>query len=309
MHPIVARGLSRAFGELMAVQGLDLEVPAGEIFGLVGPDGAGKTTTMRLLASILEPSGGEAWVAGFHIVKQAEAVKEKIGYLGQRFGLYPDLTVQENIHFFADLYGVSRRHRQERMEGLLAFSGLGPFRRRKAAHLSGGMRQKLALACALIHTPRVLLLDEPTSGLDPVSRRDLWRLLHQLRREEVTILISTAYLEEAERCGRVGLMHRGRLLASGRPEQIKGMVRGAILEIRPSHPWQAFQILREKLAPAPVSLCGERIHVSSSDPVGASQQIRKSLEGTGMETGEIREVSPTLEDVFVSVLASPGEVR
>ena len=215
MPAIEAVALTKSFDSLTAVDQLNLTVEEGEIFGLVGPDGAGKTTTMRLLTSIMEPTSGEAWVAGHNVVREAEAVKEEIGYMSQRFGLYPDLTVMENLEFYADIYGVPKEGRGQKIERLLSFSNMTPFKKRQAGRLSGGMKQKLGLACALIHTPKVLFLDEPTNGVDPVSRRDFWRILYQLLRERVTIFVSTAYLDEAERCGRVGLMHRGKLLAIG----------------------------------------------------------------------------------------------
>ncbi|PKN41565.1 MAG: multidrug ABC transporter ATP-binding protein [Deltaproteobacteria bacterium HGW-Deltaproteobacteria-17] len=220
MPAIRADGLTRRFDDLVAVDDLALSVEEGEIFGLVGPDGAGKTTAMRLLTGILEPSAGDGWVAGHHVWHEAEAVKEDIAYMSQRFGLYPDLTVMENIDFYADIYGVPRKGRAERVEELLAFSNLTPFKKRHAGKLSGGMKQKLGLACALVHTPKVLFLDEPTNGVDPVSRRDFWRILYQLLREKVTIFVSTAYLDEAERCARVHLLDAGRLLASGEPRAV-----------------------------------------------------------------------------------------
>jgi len=213
---IRAEGLTRRFGDLVAVAGLTLEVRPREIVGLVGPDGAGKTTTLRMLAGILDPTEGEAWVAGFSVRTDAARVKDNLAYMSQRFALYPDLTVDENMAFYADLYGVPRRGREERIERLLNFSYMHPFRKRRAGALSGGMKQKLQLMCALIHTPRVLLLDEPTNGVDPVSRRDFWRILYRLLKEDVAILVTTAYLDEAERCNRLGLLHEGRLLATGR---------------------------------------------------------------------------------------------
>ena len=206
---IRAEHLTKRFDDLAAIDDLSLAVEEGEIFGLVGPDGAGKTTTMRLLTSIMDPDGGEAWVAGHHVVREAEAVKAEIGYMSQRFGLYADLTVMENLDFYADIYNVPRKGRDERIQRLLAFSNLTPFKRRLAGNLSGGMKQKLGLACTLVHTPRVLFLDEPTNGVDPVSRRDFWRILYQLLREKVTIFVSTAYLDEAERCNRLALIHQG----------------------------------------------------------------------------------------------------
>ena len=196
----------------------------------------------------MEPTSGEAWVAGCHIVREAERIKENIGYMSQRFGLYPDLTVMENIDFYADIYSEPRRGRQEKIDRLLAFSNLTPFKRRLAGNLSGGMKQKLGLACALIHTPKVLFLDEPTNGVDPVSRRDFWRILYQLLREKVTIFVSTAYLDEAERCNRVGLIHHGRLLACGTPGEVKQLMRGTILEIRADQPRQAAAVLKRAIA-------------------------------------------------------------
>jgi ABC-2 type transport system ATP-binding protein len=221
MITIKSENLTRKFGTLTALEGLNLEVEEGEIFGLVGPDGAGKTTTMRLLTGILDPTEGQAWVCDKHTMKEAEALKENIAYMSQRFGLYEELTVLENINFYADVYGVAKEKRPEAIEKFLGFSGLLPFKERLAGKLSGGMKQKLGLACALIHTPRVLFLDEPTNGVDPVSRRDFWNILYDLLKEKVTIFCSTCYLDEAERCGRVGLMHKGNLLRCESPDTIK----------------------------------------------------------------------------------------
>jgi len=230
MVTIKAASLTRKFGELVAVNNLSIQIEEGEIFGLVGPDGAGKTTTMRLLTGILEPTGGDAWVCENHIVKQSEVLKERIAYMSQRFGLYEDLTVIENIHFYADIYCVPSKLRPARIKRLFEFSGLEPFKKRLARNLSGGMKQKLGLACALIHTPKVLFLDEPTNGVDPVSRRDFWRILYQLLKEKVTILFSTCYLDEAERCNRVGLIHKGRLLRCDVPANIKKQTHSESME-------------------------------------------------------------------------------
>ncbi len=282
---------------------LDVAVEAGEIFGLVGPDGAGKTTTMRLLTSVLDPTGGDAWVAGHHTVREAEAVKESIGYMSQRFGLYLDLTVMENINFYADIFGVGRRERRTTTERLLDFTNLTAFKKRPAGKLSGGMKQKLGLACALIHTPRVLFLDEPTSGVDPVSRRDFWRILYQLLRDQVTIFISTAYLDEAERCNRVGLIDRGRLLATGTPEELKEMMEGTILEVRCSQPRRGRALLQERLQADRVGLFGDRIHIVTQDEEKASSLSREVLTGAGIEVTAMRPVEPALEDVFISILA------
>ena len=221
MQAIKTSNLTRKFGDNTAVNNLNLTVEEGEIFGLVGPDGAGKTTTMRLLTGILDPTEGEGWVVGKHIVNDAESLKENIAYMSQRFGLYEDLTVMENINFYADVFCVSGKDRASKIEQLLGFSNLTPFKDRLAGKLSGGMKQKLGLSCALIHTPRVLFLDEPTNGVDPVSRRDFWKILYQLLKEKVTIFISTSYLDEAERCGRVALIHKGSILKCDDPAAIK----------------------------------------------------------------------------------------
>ena len=303
---IRTQALTKRFGDArngytIAVDGLTLTVGEGEIFGLVGPDGAGKTTTMRLLTSIMEPTSGDAWVAGYHVVKDAEAIKEQIGYVSQRFGLYADLTVMENINFYADIYGVPRQGRREKIDRLLEFSNMAPFRKRLAGNLSGGMKQKLGLACALIHTPRIFFLDEPTIGVDPVSRRDFWRILYQLVHEKVTIFVSTSYLDEAERCNRLGLLERGRLLAYGSPDEVKQMLRGIIIEIRPSDARKAAGVLRSKLPPDTVGLFGDRVHVMAPD-AGMVGEIKALLAGAGLKILGIRIIEPGLEDVFVSVV-------
>ncbi|MCF6153949.1 MAG: ABC transporter ATP-binding protein [Candidatus Brocadia sp.] len=303
MDAIRIEALTKSFNDLSAVNNLTLTVAEGEIFGLVGPDGAGKTTTMRLLSAIMEPTSGDAWVAGHHIVKEAEEIKEEIGYMSQRFGLYPDLTVMENIHFYADIYGVPRKDRGEKIDRLLAFSNLTPFRKRLAGNLSGGMKQKLGLVCALIHTPRVLFLDEPINGVDPVSRRDFWRILYQLLREKVTIFVSTAYLDEAERCNRVGLIHKGKLLACGTPDEVKELMQGTILEIRSPEPRKAASLLRDRLEADSVGLFGDRIHAVTRNPEKTALQVEEILVGASLKLVEVRIVEPTLEDVFVSVLA------
>ena len=304
MSAIRSTGLRRTFDDLVAVEGLNLDIAAGEIFGLVGPDGAGKTTTMRMLTGILPPTGGAAEVAGFDVVRHAERLKEHIGYMSQRFGLYPDLTVMENIEFYADIYGVPARGRVEKIDRLLSFSNLTPFKQRLAGNLSGGMKQKLGLACALIHTPRVLFLDEPTNGVDPVSRRDFWRILYQLVREGVTIFVSTAYLDEAERCNRLALLHQGRLLGLGTPDEVKAMMPGALLEVRTAAPRRTASLLRAHLAGASVGLFGDRVHVAVRDTAAAESAIRRLVAAAGFESLAIRPIEPSLEDVFVSVLAA-----
>lgn len=307
MPIIQASQLRRAFGDVVAVDTLDLAVAEGEIFGLVGPDGAGKTTTMRMLTGILRPTTGSAQVDGCDVVRDAERLKERIGYMSQRFGLYPDLTVAENIDFYADIYGVPARGRAERTEQLLGFSNLTPFKHRLAGALSGGMKQKLGLACALIHTPRVLFLDEPTNGVDPVSRRDFWRILYQLVRDGVTIFVSTAYLDEAERCNRLALLHQGRLVGLGTPAEVKAMMPGTLLELRTSGPRRTAAALREAMPEARVGLFGDRVHLSVRDADGIEARIRATLAARQLELQSIRPVEPTLEDVFVAVIAAPSD--
>jgi len=304
MQAVRTQALSRRFGDLAALDQLTLAVAEGEIFGLVGPDGAGKTTTMRLLTGILEPSSGEAWIDGLHAVRDAVAIKHRIGYMAQRFGLYPDLTVQENIDFYADLYEVPKSGRNDRLERLLAFSNLTPFRRRLAGNLSGGMKQKLGLACALIHTPRVLFLDEPTNGVDPVSRRDFWRILYQLQQERVTIFVSTAYLDEAERCNRIGLLHQGRLLACDTVDGVKDLLQGSLLEVRCDTPRRAALLLRSADLGS-VALFGDRLHVLVEDADRGRLAVAAALRAGGIACHDLRVIEPTLEDVFTSAL--PGD--
>ncbi len=302
MEAIRTVELCRTFGDVAAVDRVTVSVAPGEIFGLVGPDGAGKTTLMRLLAGILGPTGGDAWVTGRSVRTEAGAIHREIGYMSQRFGLYADLSVLENIRFYADLYGVPGRGRMERIDGLLEFGGLGPFRRRLAGALSGGMKQKLGLACALVHTPKVLLLDEPTNGVDPVSRRDFWRILYRLLAEKVTIFMSTAYLDEAERFRRLALLHRGRLLSVGTPDEIKALFPGAVLEVRSDDSRGAAAALRRVLPGASVGLFGDRVHVGTRAPREAIPDAERALRDAGIAFAPILAVEPSLEDVFVSVL-------
>ncbi len=303
MDAIKTDNLTKRFGNLVAVDGLDLAVAQGELFGLIGSDGAGKTTIMRMLAGIMNPSSGAAWVMGRQTVSEAEALKEDIGYMSQRFGLYPDLTVLENLHFYADIFGLPKKGREERVDRLLSFSNLAPFRKRRAGNLSGGMKQKLGLACALIHTPKVLLLDEPTNGVDPVSRQEFWRILHQLLKEGVTIFVATAYLDEADRCHRVGLIHNGKLLACDRPDRLRGLMKESLLEITTDKVRATALLLREKLPGASVGLFGDRLHLVTDDPARGTDQVTEIMKHAGIELRGIRQIEPSLEDVFVSVLS------
>jgi drug efflux transport system ATP-binding protein len=304
MDAITTHNLTRCFGDNIAVNGVDLTVAQGELFGLVGSDGAGKTTIMRMLTGIMDPTSGSASVTGRDTVQEAEALKEEIGYMSQRFGLYPDLTVLENIHFYADIYGIPGKGRRERIDSLLSFSGLAPFKKRQAGNLSGGMKQKLGLACALIHTPRVLFLDEPTNGVDPVSRREFWRILYRLLKEGTTIFVATAYLDEADRCHRVGLIHKGKLLACDRPDRLRGLMQGTILEIRTDNLRATARLLREKLPAASVGLFGDRLHLVTNDPDSGEKIVADALNKEAIALIGIRQIEPSLEDVFVSVMGN-----
>jgi ABC-2 type transport system ATP-binding protein len=293
--------LTKSFGDNVAVDHLNLDVCRGELFGLVGPDGAGKTTTMRLLASIMEPSSGEAFVAGYSILTEGEQIKDRIGYMSQRFGLYEDLTVMENILFYADLYDVASRERPARIDRLLSFSNLTPFRDRLAGKLSGGMKQKLGLACALIHTPEVLFLDEPTNGVDPVSRRDFWRILYDLLKEKVTIFVSTSYLDEAERCSRIGLMYRGQLLIKDEPLNVKKSLPCSMIEVWCDDSRRAAEVIKETAGVIKVNVYGDRLHIAveQKETVSAiTEQLRKE----SITVKDHREILPSIEDVFIAMV-------
>ncbi len=299
---IRVEGLTRRFGDLVAVDHLDLTVAPGEAFALVGPDGAGKTTTMRLLTGIMDPDEGRAEVLGFDTVAEAERIKEQIGYMPQRFGLYDDLTVAENIAFYADIYQVSRAERDRRMPELLGFANLTPFQARLAGNLSGGMRQKLGLVCALVHRPRLLFLDEPTFGVDPVSRREFWEILYRLLGRGLTIFLSTAYMDEAERAHRVGLIHRGRLLVVDTPKAIKDAFAGELLEVRASDLWEARKVLGDHPLVRQSLAMGDRLMVTVEKAEAAIGPLRQALEGAGLTQVQIAQGIPTLEDLFVQIV-------
>lgn len=298
---IKTSSLSKLFGNNIAVDRLNIDIHKGELYGLVGPDGAGKTTTMRLLAAIMDPTSGDAWVAGHSILTESELIKEKIGYMSQRFGLYEDLTVVENILFYADLYEVPNKERPARIERLLGFSNLTPFKSRLAGKLSGGMKQKLGLSCALIHTPDVLFLDEPTNGVDPVSRRDFWRILYDLLKEGVTILISTAYLDEAERCTRIGLMHKGNILIEDEPKNVRSSLGLPMIEVWSYNARSAVESVRKIGGVRNVSLYGDRLHVTVEKEIAASELIDQ-LRHAGIDVKDFRGILPSLEDVFISMV-------
>lgn len=298
---IQTEDLTKVFAGNVAVDSLNIAVRRGELFGIVGPDGAGKTTIMRLLTAIMKPTSGNARVVGYPIDTEGEMIKEKIGYMSQRFGLYEDLTVAENIHFYADLYGVSRKDREARIDRLLSFSNLSPFQDRLAGNLSGGMKQKLGLACALIHTPEILFLDEPTLGVDPVSRRDFWKILYDLLKESITIFVSTAYLDEAERCTRVGLIYSGKMLLVEEPDKIRKSLPYPVFEIVSSHAKKGKHVIEGMAGVHNSALYGERLHIGVRDQA-VLEAIKKIFVSQGIEVTRIRQVTPSLEDVFITMV-------
>ena len=293
--------MTRRYGTLTAAHDVSFEVQQGEMFGLIGPDGAGKTTTLRVALGLLAPSGGSVRTCGLDPVASADAVSELIGYLSQRFSLYGDLTVDENVAFFAEIHGV--RGWRPRRDALLDMLRLAPFRARLADRLSGGMKQKLALACTLIHTPKLLILDEPTTGVDPVSRRDFWRILARLQREGLTIVLTTPYLDEAERCQRVALMDRGRILTVSAPDALRRETADALVELIARPKRQAVEWLRAQSDIADVESFGERLHVTlrgRGDAEAAGRRLASALAAQGVTVESVRAVPPTLEDVFIS---------
>jgi ABC-2 type transport system ATP-binding protein len=303
---IVAEGVSRRFGRTTAVDHLTLQVRPGEVFGLVGPDGSGKTTLLRMLAGVLDPTEGRAVVAGADVRTQPEFLRQRIGYMPQAFSLYRDLTVRENLRFFAEAYLVPGADLAPRFERLLAFSRLGPFQDTVAEHLSGGMRQKLALAATLIHQPQVLLLDEPTTGVDPVSRREFWNILYELNRRGTTVLIATPYMDEADRCTRVGFIHAGRLLSVDTPVQMKARMQGTVIEVVAEPRRRALAAARSLAAVQTGSVFGDALHLTVADAAAAMPEVRATLEQAGVAVRAMRATPPSLEDVFISLMTRSG---
>jgi ABC-2 type transport system ATP-binding protein len=307
---IKTENLTKRFRDIVAVDGLNLEIKQGRIFGLVGPDGAGKTTTMRLLAAIMDPSEGNATIAGFDLRKQAERIKQHIGYMAQQFALYGDLSVLENLNFFADVYGVRGKQRRERIERLLNFARLTEFTDRRAGRLSGGMKKKLGLACALIHAPDILYLDEPTTGVDPVSRREFWDILANLHVDGTTILVNTPYMDEAERCSRVGLMYSGRLIEQGTPNEIKALIPGELIEFKPEsgQSWgvgllrRASQILSKQEGVLEVQTYGDLVHVFVDNANQRRPQLETVLAAEEITMTNFRQTTPRMEQAFISLI-------
>ncbi len=314
---VVIDNLTRRYGDVVAVNGISLDVQPGEMFGLIGPDGAGKTTTLRVALGLLAPSGGRVLTCGLDPRRQGEALSRKIGYLSQRFSLYGDLTVDENVSFFAAVHGV--RGWRARRDELLDMLRMTPFRKRLADRLSGGMKQKLALACTLVHTPELLVLDEPTTGVDPVSRRDFWKILARLQREGLTLLLTTPYLDEAERCQRVALMDHGRILSLSTPDALRAQGKTAIVEILATPKRQAAEALGRHPEVAEVEAFGERLHatlrnVPAPEGAAAGERLAFYLTGQGITVEEARAMAPSLEDIFIARIheadqAARGEVN
>lgn len=302
-HAVVVTGLTRTFKDIVAVGGLSFSVKKGELFGLLGPDGAGKTTTLRMLAGVLPPTRGDAAVFGTSVARDPEGVKHEIAYMSQRFGLYTDLTVLENITFYADLYRVPKEARPARLERLFAFSGLGPFKDRLAGALSGGMKQKLGLSCALVHQPRLLLLDEPTFGVDPVSRRDLWLIVHDMVGEGTTVIVSTSYMDEAERFDRVALLHKGSFVALDTPDALREGLAWEILVVAVLDLHGARKAALAIPGVLGATAFGETLHLAVTSAEKMAPVVEAALLEAGFEVTGIRAARAGMEDVFMEHMA------
>ncbi len=299
---IETHDLTRTFKTVWAVEALNLSIQPGALFGLVGPDGAGKTTTLRLLAGLLDISSGSATIAGFDLRRQPEAIKPHVGYMAQQFSMYAELSVLENLQFFAEIFDVSPADLKTRTERLLSFAGLTEFKDRRAAHLSGGMQKKLALACTLIHQPEILLLDEPTTGVDPISRREFWDILTELYIGGTTIVVSTPYMDEADRCSQVGLMYAGRMVICDSPQQIRSQLEGDIIELQPEN-WQSAKEIAASLPGVrEVQTYGESLHLLVDSGEKRLPQIRKALKERRLGYHNIRIAPPRMEEAFISLI-------
>ncbi|HEX9691336.1 MAG TPA: ABC transporter ATP-binding protein [Gemmatimonadales bacterium] len=300
---VSARALTRSFGSTLAVDRVSFDVQPGELFGLVGPDGAGKTTTLRMLSGVMRPTSGDATILGVSVTRDPAAAQSHLSYVAQRFGLYGDLTVRENIDFYADLYGVPTADRARRIDRLYAFSGLGPFERRLAGALSGGMKQKLSLCSALIHEPALLVLDEPTFGVDPISRRDLWLIIHEMVARGMTVVVSTAYMDEAERCDRLAMLHHGRLVAADTPAALQRRLEGRLFELHVDRPRAARDILRTATGVRRATLFGDAVHVTLHPGV-AWELLVAQVRDRGVHVGDAGPVEASLEDIFMELGAT-----
>jgi drug efflux transport system ATP-binding protein len=306
---IETQNLTRTFKNVTAVNHVNLQVRRGEIFGLVGPDGAGKTTTIRLLTAILDPSDGWAKVDGFDTVEEPEPIKQRICYMAQRFNLYGDLSVWENLNFFADVFEMTGPERRERIEMLLDFARLNEFRDRRAVQLSGGMQKKLALACTLIHTPDIIFLDEPTTGVDPVSRREFWDILTDLHLQGITLVVSTPYMDEAEHCSRVAMMYQGELVICETPQQIKDRVPGELVALWTAHMRRARALLTGLDGVLELQTYGDQLRLFVEDTNDMIPRIRKTLSDAGIEIIDMRSTQPRMEEAFISLISQQAEKK
>lgn len=301
-YDIETFALRKSFGNILAVDNLDVQVKPGTIFGLIGPDGAGKTTTMRMLTSLISPDSGTGKIGGNDIINDAEKIKLDIGYMPQKFSLYEDLTVIENLIFYADIYQVPKSVREEKFKNLLKFSNLTDHTYKIAGQLSGGMKQKLALSCNLIHTPKYLFLDEPTIGVDPVARRELWKILFELRDEGVTIFVSTPYMDEAERCDEVGLINKGRIVKKDTPHRVVEGFEKHIIEIYSKENYKAKEFCSSLDYIEDVYLLGEELHIVVDDYETTKEKIIKDFKENNIDLSSIERVNPSFEDVFVYIV-------
>ena len=299
---IQANQLAKKFGKIEAVRGVDLDVAPGEIYGLIGPDGAGKTTTIRMLAGVMKPTGGVSCVNGYDTNREAEKLRHVVGYMAQRFTLYGDLSVKENVEFYADIFSVPREQRTDRINRALEFSRLDKFTDRDAGVLSGGQKKKLGLACALIQRPKILFLDEPTNGVDPISRREFWDILSDLHIRGVTIFVSTAYMDEAERCSRVGLMYKGKIISEGTPGELRQLVKGELLAVATPDLQAAEAVAKNLDGVFEVQIYGDRLHVFVDSVATRQSQIGNALAAQGIRIGDIHPADPRLEEVFISLV-------
>jgi len=295
--------LTKRFGDFVAVDDVSIEVRQGEIFGFLGPNGAGKSTTIRILCGLMAPTSGKATVAGFDVATQSEEIKKRIGYMSQKFSLYDDLSVEENIEFFGGVYGVTPQKLAEREEYVLKMAGLEDQRKMMTRQLAGGWKQRLALGCAILHEPPILFLDEPTSGVDPIARRSFWELIYQLSEAGNTIFVTTHYMDEAEYCHRIALMYGGRVIALGSPTELKtSLGAGRLLNLETSDLFRSMTILEGKPGLLDIAVFGGGLHVKVENDAAAIPVIRDSLEQAGIKIAKLEAITPSMEDVFVSLI-------
>jgi ABC-2 type transport system ATP-binding protein len=300
---VVVRDLERRFGSFVAVNRVSFEVGRGEIFGFLGPNGAGKSTTIRMLSGILAPTGGSGSVAGYDIRTQPEEIKQHIGYMSQKFSLYEDLTVEENIDFYSGIYRIAPGKKRERKEWVIHMAELEEHRHSRTGDLSGGWKQRLALGCAILHEPPILFLDEPTSGVDPISRRKFWDLIYEMAGAGVTVFVTTHYMDEAEYCDRIALIYRGKLIAMGTPEALKDeLMKDEVLEVLCDRPQDAMAEIEKLPEVKEVALFGKGLHVVADDGEATARAIQKALSARGFEVASVEKIRPSLEDVFVSLI-------